>query len=193
MLTCAPCRRVATVRFKAQGSSAWEKDPLVVWNGITAAHVERNVFVANTTAARTRDAWFNGRPCAATYSGQGVMPSSCTWNLADNFKTSGSTVGNNVYFNASNGGGGSATFPGGCKETALGECGPNGHPRSSFKYGCACASFAAWQSKGYDTGSLLTDPMLVGTLRLVSSPAAIAIGIDPLTELARVGPDWKRL
>ena len=60
-----------------------------------------------------------------------------------------------------------------------------------YNYGCACASLGGWQSKGEDSGSLHTDPKLVGPLRLVTSPAALALGILPLRELGGVGPDWE--
>lgn len=35
------------------------------------------------------------------------------------------------------------------------------------------------------------NPMLVGSLRLVSAQAALALGIKPLTDLAYAGPDWE--
>ena len=35
------------------------------------------------------------------------------------------------------------------------------------------------------------DPELQGKLRLVSSQKALALGIDPLAELERAGPDWE--
>jgi len=34
------------------------------------------------------------------------------------------------------------------------------------------------------------DPDLKGPLRVVTSPAALALGIEPLTELANAGADW---
>ena len=61
--------------------------------------------------------------------------------------------------------------------------------------GFLCAtnrSWAQWQHAGHGVGSLWqVDPQLRGgVLRLVSAPEALALGIEPLTELVDAGADW---
>jgi hypothetical protein len=102
-------------------------------------------------------------------------------------------VARNVWFNrsatatATTAGGESSespTFPGGCAVTAK-SCGV------PFTRGCACRTWDEWTAVGEDGGSLWqTDPKLTGPLQLVSALEAIAIGIEPLTELATAGADW---
>ena len=55
----------------------------------------------------------------------------------------------------------------------------------------SCRTFAAWQAAGKDSSSLAAvDPGLSGPLRLVTSAAVLALGIEPLDELRAAGPDW---
>ena len=44
---------------------------------------------------------------------------------------------------------------------------------------------------GEDEDASTVDPELVGPLQLVTGKAALALGIEPLAELASVGPDWE--
>ena len=106
--------------------------------------------------------------------------------MADNFAHA--TVAGNIYHNVT-GTLLSESFPGSCGSTPLGACTAHGK-RSNYAHGCACASLAQWRAAGKDHGSLTSDPELLGPLRLVSSPAALALGIQPLHALAKVGPDW---
>ena len=107
--------------------------------------------------------WFNSTATAATAI-HTTGASASTWNTADSTS--------------------SPTFPGGCKTTST-SCGPT--------HGCACRSWSEWQGAGKDKGSLWQqDPQLgSGPLRLVSSPAALALGIQPLTALTNAGADWE--
>lgn len=175
--------------YRRRAGLSAEANPLVRWNGVSTGRMELNVFIANTTAAPSRQAWYNGQPCAQDFAPP--LPADCTWDLADNFVRSGSVVNRNVYFNTTGPGGATGrTFPGGCSHTAQGPCGGPGG-RSAFNNGCACASLAQWSEAGFDRESLAVDPQLRGALRLVTAPSAIAMGIEPLSELARVGPDWR--
>ena len=148
--------------------------------------------VVDAGGAPSRGAWFEGRPC-----GGDKLPASppgiqrCSWDLADNFWAA--NFSSNVWFNQTGTGtttSGSATttntptFPGGCAGETSKSCGPT--------RGCACRSWDAWKAAGKDSGSLWQqDPMLQGELHLVTSPAVLALGIEPLTELVRAGSDWQ--
>eukprot|EP00966_Prymnesium_polylepis_P199134 4614390-Prymnesium_polylepis.1 len=59
-------------------------------------------------------------------------------------------------------------------------------------HGCACRSWAEWRALGQGSEGLWqVDPQLgSGPLKLVSAAAVLELGIEPLTELANVGPDW---
>ena len=117
----------------AAGGQA-ERNTAIMWNGFTPAQMERNVFVINASSAPSRQAWFNGSPCAsnpadsaaaarwAAASVGSARPRSanCTWDLADSFR--GASVSNNIYFNASGPDTLSASFPGACDSTQLGPC-----------------------------------------------------------------------
>ena len=60
-----------------------------------------------------------------------------------------------------------------------------------YERGCSCRSWSEWRAAGKDAGSLWqTDPALTGPFFTVSAPAALSLGIEPLTELARAGADW---
>ena len=154
------------------------------------AELERNVFVVDATSAVSRQAWFNGKPCASDPKSGAEQTSpptdACTWDLADSFTHA--IVANNIYHNAT-GTTLSDSFPGSCESTPLGACTAHGK-RSAYVHGCACASLAQWRAAGEDHGSLTVDPELHGPLRVVSAPAALALGIEPLYALAKVGPDW---
>lgn len=163
-----------------------ERNPALHWDGITTAQMEHNVIVVNVSSAPSRQAWYNGNPCAFH---QPEAPA-CTWDFADNFLRANSVLADNVYFNATSPATLSHTFPGSCESTPLGACKASGG-RSEYNHGCACASLTQWTKAGEDTGSLSINPELEGPLRLVTSPKALALGIDPLHELATVGPDWK--
>ena len=166
------------------------------WTGYTPAQFERNVVVVDSSSAPSRDGWFGGRPCAMDKLPPGKASPHCTWDLSDNMF--GDTIARNVYFNrttAANGrpiGQMTATFPGGCAATARGECGVQpGANRTAFNGGCSCRSFEAWQGSGKDGSSLVLDPKLDDSpLKLVTASEALALGIEPLRELATVGPDW---
>lgn len=95
--------------FVAQGQAS--RNPAVQWNGVTAARFERNVVVTDNMAAGgrvsapSRQAWFNGKPCASQ-SGAPAAAANCTWDLADSFLRARAAPGVananfNVYFNAS--------------------------------------------------------------------------------------------
>jgi len=154
-------------------------NPVLDWIGHTTAELERNVLVVDNTGSPSRGEWFAGRPCAK----DNAESSECTWEFEDNFKKLQS--GSNVWHNASSSTGwGSSTFPGGCNITgpdSWTECGSD----------CACRSWAEWQEFGQETSSRWIDPDLTGPLKLVSEPKALAMGIEPLQELARAGADWK--
>merc|ERR1711865_706524 len=107
------------------------------------------------------------------------------WEFEDNFKKLVSR--DNVWHNASAPGvvgGGASRFPGGCNVTGSASwkaCGAH----------CVCNSWEQWTGLGQETSSLWVDPKLAGPLKLVSEPMALALGIEPLNELARAGADWK--
>ena len=161
----------------------------ITWNGYTPSFFERNVVVVDASRAPSRGAWFEGRPCA----GDKLGPSpagikNCSWDLGDNFWAANLSA--NVWFNGTTAvenlsfrdRASTPTFPGGCTRTPS-SCGS--------VHGCACRSWEEWQAIGEDRASLWQeDPELSGPLRLVSSPATLALGIKPLTELANAGADW---
>eukprot|EP00040_Diaphanoeca_grandis_P009685 m.49744 g.49744 ORF g.49744 m.49744 type:complete len:772 (+) comp21110_c0_seq1:179-2494(+) len=162
--------------------------PAITWHGYSPAFYEKNVHLINTTTARSRGAWWGGKPCASEesqISGRpipgAVKPQTCSWDFGENLVNS--TFGTNVYFNASS----SVytnTFGGGCQTTKQ-SCGtPSGE--------CSCRSFEQWQTAVPSATTSLTgvDPELQGPLRLVTSPQVLALGIEPLTNLATVGPNW---
>ena len=172
-------------------------NPAITWNGYTPAVFERNVVVVDAAAAPSRGAWFEGRPCAGDHLQQQPPPGTarCSWDLGDNFGNA--SLDRNVWFNrtatttttvtaaaAAAASINTPTFPGGCDITAS-SCG-------AVK-GCACRTWAQWQQEaGEDAKSLWqVDPQLQGPLKLVSSPAALALGIQPLTQLDRAGADWE--
>jgi hypothetical protein len=171
------------------------RNSVVEWSGFTSAELTRNIFVVNATDAPSRMAWFNGKPCASDpkitiASNQAASDPRCTWDLADNFDSTGAS--DNIYFNATGTTTLSSSFPGSCASTPLGACKANSvGGRSEYNHGCACASLSQWLAQGEDKGSLAIDPKLEGPLRLVTSPVAIALGIEPLHQLATVGPDWQ--
>ena len=172
-----------------------ERNPMLKWNAVTPAEVRRNVFVVNTSAP-SRKSWYAGQPCAAFFIDTVKhTPEKCTWDFADNIlgAFSNSSVGDNVYFNASDPQANSPTFPGSCAATQLGQCGkPGTAKRTSNNHGCSCADLEQWQQAGADTRSLTSDPQLDETkYKLVTSfVVQKALGIEPLKELLSVGPDW---
>jgi len=160
----------------------------IKWNGYTPSLFSLNVVVVDASAAPSRGAWFEGLPCKGDKLGSspaGVKD--CSWDLGDNFWAANLSA--NVWFNRTRASGllvqdsvSSSTFPGGCSTTAS-SCGS--------VHGCACRSWADWQATGEDLTSMWQeDPDLKGPLRVVTSPAALALGIEPLTELANAGADW---
>jgi hypothetical protein len=160
------------------------------WSGYVPCVFERNVIVVDSTRAPSRDGFYGGMPCALSDLPPPQSPH-CTSDLADNMW--GATLKNNVYFNVTwmSGMYMSSTFPGGCADTALGECTKSGRGRNPFsRGGCSCRSLKQWQATGADNGSIHTDPGLQGALKLVTSAAALSLGIEPLHELAMAGPDW---
>jgi hypothetical protein len=160
------------------------------WSGYVPCVFERNVIVVDSTRAPSRDGFYGGMPCALSDLPPPQSPH-CTSDLADNMW--GATLKNNVYFNVTwmSGMYMSSTFPGGCADTALGECTKSGRGRNPFsRGGCSCRSLKQWQAAGADNGSIHTDPGLQGALKLVTSAAALSLGIEPLHELAMAGPDW---
>ena len=175
-----------------------ERNSAISWNGFTPARMEKNVVVVNATNAPSRQAWFNGQPCASNpkrsvEQGTAALHSipgstACSWDLADSFKVA--VLRNNVYFNATGVETLSHSFPGSCDSTSLGACSATRGGRSEYNHGCACASWAQWLATGNDKGSLATDPRLEGPIKLVTSAAALGLGIQPLHQLATVGPNW---
>ena len=158
----------------------------ITWNGYTPATFTRNVVVVDATAAPSRGAWFEGRPCGADKLPSGHPPpgtASCSGDLGDSFANT--TVSSNVWFNRTAAAENTPTFPGGCLGTTGTSCGST--------HGCACRSWTEWRVAGHGGGGLWqVDPQLTdGPLRLVAAPAVLALGIKPLTELANAGADWK--
>ena len=98
-----------------------------------------------------------------------------SWDLADSYNASAGAVT-------------SAAFPGSCATTALGQCLTAGG-RSGYNHRCVCAS--QWSRASEDKGSLTIDPKSHGPLRLVTSPAALALGIEALHELASERLCWE--
>jgi|EP01049_Picozoa_sp_SAG25_P009408 hypothetical protein len=178
-----------------------EHNPAINWNGFTPSELRLNVIVVDATKAPSREAWFNGKPCASDPKGReaapsaaartdtGLIGSDCSWDLADSFKAA--VVRHNVYFNATGVRTLSHSFPGSCSSTPLGECSATHGGRSNYNHGCACASLAQWVAAGDDEGSLAVDPQLEGPLRLVTSAAVLGLGVKPLNQLRTVGPDWQ--
>lgn len=160
-------------------------NPAITWNGYTPAHFRRNVVVVDATAAPSRGAWFEGRPCGAD-----KLPhkppagiAKCSGDLGDSFLRA--NVSANLWFNRTAASTPTPTFPGGCVGVSATACGAT--------HGCSCRSWAQWRATGQgESGLWQVDPQLgSGRLRLVSSPAALALGIEPLTELVRAGADWE--
>lgn len=167
----------AYYRDKAQSAGAGLGNPVVEWSGYVAAVFERNVMVVDASSAPSRGSWWGGKPCAADLG----RSSNCSYDLADNLAPV--TIGSNVWFNRTAAPRNSATFPGGCAVTAS-ACG------TAFGE-CACRTWAAWTASGKDYCSRwMLDPKLSGALQLVSAPEALALGVEPLTELASAGADW---
>jgi hypothetical protein len=159
----------------------------------TPAIFEKNVIVINATAAPSRDGWFGGRQCATDELPPAATSPHCTLDTFGNFADS--RLSHNLYHNMTSAFPGtvlSSTFPGGCAATALGACVAKPPGRTAFNGGCSCRSFEQWQTVGEDAGSLRVDPELQGKLRLVSASKALALGIEPLTELETAGPDWSQ-
>ena len=159
----------------------------------TPAIFEKNVIVINATAAPSRDGWFGGRQCATDELPPAATSPHCTLDTFGNFADS--SLSHNLYHNMTSAFPGtvlSSTFPGGCAATALGACVAKPPGRTAFNGGCSCRSFEQWQTVGEDAGSLRVDPELQGKLRLVSASKALALGIEPLTELETAGPDWSQ-
>lgn len=159
-------------------------NPAITWNGFTPANFTRNVVVVDATDAPSRGAWFEGRPCGADQ----LPPhpagiANCSGDLGDSFVLSDLSA--NLWFNRTHAAAPTPTFPGGCAGVSATKCGPT--------KGCACRSWAEWRATGQGGGALWqVDPQLgSGPLRLVTAPAALALGIEPLTELARAGADWE--
>lgn len=146
------------------------------WSGYTPAEFKRNVVVVDTTQAPSRGAWVGGKPCAKDV----TKSSSCTWDYGGNFKPG--TSSNNIWFNRTSGAMSTPTYPGGCKFTGD-SCG--------IARGCSCRTWEQWTAAGEDSKSIRIDPQLKGDLHLVSAPAALKLGIEPLSDLARAGPDWE--
>ena len=180
-----------------------ERNAAINWNGFTPAQMQKNVIAVDSTNAPSRQAFFNGQPCASSPKGaRNVAPTAagtaamatgsaavCSWDLADSFKAA--VLRDNVYFNATGAGTLSHSFPGSCESTPLGACCATHGGRSEYNHGCACASLAQWLASGEDNGSLTIDPQLAGPLRLVTSPAVLALGVQPLHQLTLVGPNWQ--
>jgi len=155
----------------------------ITWNGYTPAFFTRNVVVIDATAAPSRGAWFEGRPCGADKLPQHPPGAArCSGDLGDNF--GGTNVSQNVWFNRTASASNTPTFPGSCPGTTATSCGT--------MHGCACRSWAEWRALGQGSEGLWqVDPQLgSGPLKLVSAAAVLELGIEPLTELANVGPDW---
>jgi len=155
-------------------------NPVFSWIGHTTAELEQNVVVVNAARAPSRGQWFGGRPCAK----DNTESATCTWDFADNFKKLSS--GRNVWFNQTSSStvGGTSTFPGGCTVTGQGSWRVYGED-------CVCRDWSQWKGLGYEASSLWMDPKLTGSLKLVSEPSALALGIQPLHELSKAGADWE--
>jgi hypothetical protein len=86
---------------------------------------------------------------------------------ADNFSS-------NLYWMANAKSGVSATFPGRCLE-------------------CSNTSLAEWRALGYDTDSVVADPLFVdaayGDFRLKAGSPALALGIQSV-DVSLCGPSW---
>ena len=159
-------------------------NPAITWNGFTPANFTRNVVVVDATDAPSRGAWFEGRPCG----GDRLPPhpagiANCSGDLGDSFVLSDLSA--NLWFNRTHAAAPTSTFPGGCAGVSATTCGPT--------RGCSCRSWTEWRATGQGGDGLWqVDPQLgSGPLRLVSAPAALALGIEPLTELTRAGADWE--
>ena len=92
----------------------------------------------------------------------------------------------NVFWNATAAGGKlSATFPSTHKPVCPG-------------YACNLhslepnASFASWQLRGHELGSVVKDPLVIGgdNFNVQADSPAIAMGFEPLDLMHGVGPDW---
>ena len=133
-----------------------------------------------------------------------MKPQKCSFDFSDSLANV--TFGSNVWFNAtaatqtaaasdnsvsSSGSASSATFGGGCTVTAD-SCATKAEKQAGPGKGCSCRSFAQWQAAVPSAASCVegVDPELQGPLRLVTSKAVLALGIEPLSGLAKVGPDW---
>jgi len=152
-------------------------NPALTWSGYTPAVFSRNVVVVDATLAPSRGAWWGGKPCAADVDAS----ANCTWDLGDSFAHT--TVQDNIWFNRTAIARETSTFPGGCPATDH-SCG------TADPSGCACRSWSRWTATGQDTGSRWLDPQLTGPLQLVTARSALALGIEPLAELAGAGADW---